>query len=79
MTRLALENGRLDELTQREREILELVADGLSNQSICDRLFLSTRTVESHIRSIFMKLDLFPDRGAHRRVLAALEYVKAAA
>ena len=52
------ERGPLDELTEREREILSLMAEGHSNHSICGRLVISPRTVESHVRSVFMKLGL---------------------
>jgi DNA-binding NarL/FixJ family response regulator len=66
----------LDRLTDREREILELMAQGRSNQGICDRLFLSNRTIESHVRTIFRKLDLPQAEDDHRRVLAVLAYLE---
>ena len=48
----------LDDLTEREREVLALMAEGRSNQAICDRLFLAPKTVEAHIANIFSKLEL---------------------
>jgi DNA-binding NarL/FixJ family response regulator len=69
--------GKLDELTEREREILALMAEGRSNQGICDRLVLSPRTIESHVRTIFRKLDLAQADDDHRRVLAVIAYLKA--
>jgi DNA-binding NarL/FixJ family response regulator len=67
----------LDTLTAREHEVLGLMAEGRSNQAICDRLVLSTKTVEAHIRSVFTKLDLPPTAEDHRRVLAVLTYLRA--
>lgn len=68
--------GPLHELTAREREVLALMAEGHSNRGICERLFLSTKTVESHVRHIFMKLDMDGSPGEHRRVLAVLAYLR---
>ncbi len=69
--------GPLDELTQREREVLALMAEGLSNLSIAERLFVTEKTVEAHIAAIFSKLQLQPTAEAHRRVLAVLTYLRA--
>jgi DNA-binding NarL/FixJ family response regulator len=69
--------GPLAELTPREREVLSLMAEGLSNQGICRRLFLSPKTVETHVKSIFGKLRLAPAPADHRRVLAVLAYLNA--
>ena len=71
------DDGPLDELTPREREVLELMAQGLSNRGICDKLFISPKTVETHVNSIFLKLDLMPAQDEHRRVLAVLAFLRA--
>ena len=63
-------------LSQRERQLLALMATGRSNAAICHELWLSPKTVESHVRSIFAKLDV-GEIGAHRRVAAVLLYLKA--
>ena len=68
------ERGPLAELTDREREVLELIAEGLSNQAIGDRLFLSPKTIETHIRQIFAKLGLGEAPDTNRRVLALLGF-----
>jgi len=66
----------LDDLTEREREVLGLMAEGRSNQAICDRLFLAPKTVEAHIANIFSKLELQPTPDDHRRVLAVLTLLR---
>jgi DNA-binding NarL/FixJ family response regulator len=68
--------GPLDELTEREREVLALLAEGHSNTAIGDKLFLSRKTIESHISQIFMKLDLRESAEHHRRVLAVLTFLR---
>ena len=68
--------GRLDDLTEREREVLALLAEGRSNKGICDRLFLSPKTVEAHVKHIFMKLGVEVSPDDHRRVLAVLAYLR---
>jgi len=67
----------LDELTKREREVLELMAEGRSNQAIGERLFITPRAVEKHITSIFGKLRLPQASEDHRRVLAVLAFLRA--
>ena len=66
----------LDELTPREREILQLMAEGLSNQGIAERLVLDPKTIEGHVTRIFSKLGLEPTGADHRRVLAVLTFLR---
>jgi DNA-binding NarL/FixJ family response regulator len=67
----------LASLTQRERGVLALMAQGLTNQAICADLFLSPKTVETHVRSIFTKLGLPDDTAANRRVQAVVRWLEA--
>ena len=71
------ETDDLGALTEREREVLSLVAEGLTNSAIARRLVLTERTVEGHVRSVLMKLDLPESQDAHRRVLAVIAYLRA--
>jgi serine/threonine-protein kinase len=70
--------GPLEELTPREREVLGLIAEGRSNHAICEALFLAPKTVEGHIRQVFLKLGIHESPEAHRRVLAVLAYLRSA-
>jgi DNA-binding NarL/FixJ family response regulator len=67
--------SELDRLTPREREVLGLMAEGLSNTGIAERLVVSLGAVEKHISNVFTKLDLDREEHAHRRVLAVLTYL----
>jgi DNA-binding NarL/FixJ family response regulator len=67
----------LAELTPREREVLELMAEGRTNAGIARRLWLTEKTVETHVRSILMKLGLQVSQDDHRRVMAVLAYLRA--
>jgi DNA-binding NarL/FixJ family response regulator len=66
----------LDELTPREHEILALMAEGRSNHGICQKLYLSPKTVESHVHNIFGKLGIAAAPDDHRRDLAVLTYLR---
>jgi DNA-binding NarL/FixJ family response regulator len=66
----------IQELTDRERQVLALMAEGRSNPAICQRLYLSPKTVEAHVRSIFTRLDLPVTPDDHRRVLAVLAFLR---
>jgi DNA-binding NarL/FixJ family response regulator len=70
--------ARIDELTEREREVLALVAEGLTNRAIAERLVVTQKTVETHIGQIFLKLGLRDVEGEDRRVAAVLAYLRAA-
>ena len=66
----------IDELTERERDVLGLIAEGLTNHVIGERLFISERTVEVHTKQIFNKLCLLDAATGNRRVLAVLAYLE---
>jgi DNA-binding NarL/FixJ family response regulator len=70
------DHNPLDELTTREREILALMAEGRSNLGICQALYLSPKTVESHVHNIFGKLGIVEAPDDHRRVLAVLTHLR---
>ena len=70
------EESALDDLTDREREVLALMAEGHSNDGICRKLFLSPKTVETHVRHILLKLGIGAATDYHRRVLAVLAYLR---
>jgi DNA-binding NarL/FixJ family response regulator len=66
----------LERLTQRERQVLQLMAEGRSNAAIAGQLVVTEGAVEKHVSSIFTKLDLAPTESDHRRVLAVLRYLE---
>lgn len=70
------EQDRLAILSERELEVLGLMAQGLTNAGLAEELFVSPKTVEGYVRSIFMKLDLAPAERDHRRVLAVLRFLR---
>jgi DNA-binding NarL/FixJ family response regulator len=65
----------IDDLSEREREVLALMAEGRSNRAIAERLVITERTIEKHVRSILMKLRIPASHEDHRRVLAVLAYL----
>jgi DNA-binding NarL/FixJ family response regulator len=71
-TTIAAHPATVQRLTARERHVLAAMAQGLSNAEISDRLFLSAKTIECHVSSIFTKLDLHADAATNRRVQAVL-------
>ena len=73
------ERDPMADLTERERDVLALMAEGRSNQGIAERLYLAPKTVETHIHRIFGKLGLSHDDTGHRRVLAVLTYLNKSA
>ena len=73
---VARRGGPLDDLTPREREVLELMAEGRSNAGIAEALVVTEGAVEKHVSSIFQKLRLPPDESQHRRVLAVLAFLR---
>jgi serine/threonine-protein kinase len=75
LVRARRHKDRLDRLTDRERSVLTLLAEGRSNRSIADKLMLSIKTIEAAMASVFNKLDLEPDPDNNRRVLAVLAYL----
>jgi DNA-binding NarL/FixJ family response regulator len=78
VAQLVVRRGRdpLAELTQREREVLGLMAEGKSNTAIAKSLVVTDGAVEKHVKNIFTKLDLPPDEEQHRRDLAVLTYLR---
>jgi DNA-binding NarL/FixJ family response regulator len=69
--------GVLDGLSDREREVLGLMAEGLTNAGIAERLIVSERTVEAHVRNVLTKLNISDSQNGHRRVLAVLAHLRA--
>jgi DNA-binding NarL/FixJ family response regulator len=69
-------DDRLVQLTERDREVLALMAEGRSNQAIARRLVVTERAIEKHVTSIFEKLGLMPAADDHRRVLAVLTFLR---
>jgi DNA-binding NarL/FixJ family response regulator len=73
----AQNQGPLARLSTRELDVLRLMAEGLTNNGIANRLFLSARTVEAHVGNLMTKLDITDSDERHRRVLAVLSYLRA--
>jgi len=71
------EDGPLQTLTEREREVLERIAEGLSNQAIAAEMAITLRSVEKYVSSVFTKLGLPTTGLEHRRVLAVLQFLRA--
>jgi DNA-binding NarL/FixJ family response regulator len=71
------EHDPLESLSEREREVLSLMARGMSNTALAEAMHLSPKTIESYVSSIFTKLGLSPDSREHRRVLAVLTFLRA--
>jgi len=69
-------HGPLAALTPREQEVLAMIAEGLSNRAIADRIYLSERTIEAHVTQIFLKLHLPGTPDQHRRVLAVITFLR---
>jgi DNA-binding NarL/FixJ family response regulator len=76
LLRKSAHRSKVDELTEREREVLALVAEGLTDRGIAERLWLAPKTVETHVRHILAKLGLPPHDQRNRRVLAVLSYLR---
>jgi DNA-binding NarL/FixJ family response regulator len=76
LVRRPREQSPLDELSARELEVLALIAEGHSNEGISKKLFVSTKTVETHVRHILLKLGIREAADYHRRVLAVLAYLR---
>jgi DNA-binding NarL/FixJ family response regulator len=70
------QNSPLERLTERERDVLQQIAEGKNNAAIAEALSLSPRAVEKHINSIFQKLDLSEEPHVHRRVMAVLTFLR---
>ena len=76
MVRATGQRRMVDQLTPREQEVLQLMAEGRSNLGIAESLHLSVKTVDTHVEHILDKLGLEPSPGEHRRVLAVLELLR---
>ena len=76
VAKLLHNHHELDRLTPREREVLEAMAEGRSNQAIAEKMVITLRAVEKHVTSIFSKLRLPATAEDHRRVLAVLTYLQ---